>query len=42
VNITNVKGKERKSGRSRGRTRAWKKAIITLKQGDTIKLFEGV
>jgi len=42
VNIINVKGKERKSGRSRGRTRAWKKAIITLRQGDTIKLFEGV
>lgn len=42
VNIMNVKGKERKSGRTRGRTRAWKKAIVTLKQGDTIKLFEGV
>jgi len=42
VNIINFMGKQRRYGRIQGRTRAWKKAIITLRQGDTIKLFEGV
>ncbi len=42
VNIINFAGKQRKYGRSKGRTKAWKKAMVTLRQGDTIKLFEGV
>jgi large subunit ribosomal protein L23 len=28
-------------GRTRGRSAAWKKAIVTLKDGDSIAVFEG-
>jgi large subunit ribosomal protein L23 len=28
-------------GKSRGRTGAWKKAVVTLKEGDSIAVFEG-
>jgi large subunit ribosomal protein L23 len=28
-------------GRTRGKTEAWKKAIVTLKDGDSIAVFEG-
>lgn len=40
VNIIKVKGKIRKFKRSRGKTKAWRKTIITLKQGETIKELE--
>ena len=36
VNMVNVRGKGRNFGRAKGRTSDWKKAIITLKQGETI------
>lgn len=39
VNIINVPGKERRWGRHRGRTRPWKKAIVTLRPGQHIELF---
>jgi large subunit ribosomal protein L23 len=45
VNVINVRGKVRASpGRRRtpGMTRSWKKAIVTLKAGDRIELYEGV
>ncbi len=42
VNILNRQGKQRRYGRAQGRTRARKKAIITLKAGETIQIFEGV
>ena len=45
VNVLNVHGKERRSpGRRRtaGMTRSWKKAIVTLKPGHRIELYEGV
>jgi large subunit ribosomal protein L23 len=47
VNVINVKGKVRtrmrRGGRIVGRSRDWKKAIVTLQQGETIaNLFEGV
>jgi len=43
VNVLNVKGKRRRSGRrSPGKSPDWKKAIVTLAQGDKIQLFEGV
>ena len=53
VNIINVKGKTRRIGRQdqiyrrrirriQGRKKNWKKAIVTLKPGDTIPLFEGM
>jgi large subunit ribosomal protein L23 len=41
-----VKGKAKtqltRSGRFQGRTRTWKKAIVTLKEGDKIDYFENV
>ena len=45
VNVINVRGKVRASpGRRRtpGMTRSWKKAIVTLKPGGRIELYEGV
>ena len=42
VNTMNVRGKVRRMGRRPSRTRDWKKAIVTLAEGDTIQLFEGV
>ena len=40
VNIVNVRGKERRLRLGTGFTSAWKKAIVTLKDGDKIDLFE--
>jgi large subunit ribosomal protein L23 len=37
-----VRGKKRRIGRWEGRRPHWKKAIVTLKPGDTIEFFEGV
>jgi len=42
VNIITVPGKMRRIGRRQAMTPSWKKAIVTLKAGDKIKLFEGV
>lgn len=42
VNIVWVRGKEKRMGRSRGRSTPWKKAIVSLAPGDKIELFEGV
>jgi large subunit ribosomal protein L23 len=42
VNIIHVTGKVRRRGRSVGMTRAWKKAIVTLRAGQRLDLFEGV
>jgi len=42
VNILHMHGKMRRMGRSRGMTRPWKKAIVTLKAGDRIELFQGI
>lgn len=39
VNVSNVHGKMRRVGRSRGMTRQWKKAVVTLKPGHRIDLF---
>ncbi len=41
VSTINLKGKPRRRYRAVGRTRAIKKAIVFLKEGDTITLFEG-
>jgi large subunit ribosomal protein L23 len=35
-------GKERRVGKSRGRRPSWKKAYVTLAEGDRIDFFEGV
>ena len=42
VNILHVSGKVRRRGRSVGRTRSWKKAVVTLRAGQRLDLFEGV
>jgi len=41
VNISNCKAKPKRRGRFEGYTRNWKKAIVTLKEGYTIKELEG-
>ena len=41
VNIMNMKPKPKKRGVYEGETRGWKKAIVTLKEGYTIKELEG-
>ena len=38
---TTVPGKYKRVGRNVGRTNAWKKAIVALKEGDRIGVFEG-
>jgi large subunit ribosomal protein L23 len=47
VHVTAVRtavsrGKNKRVGRNIGRRPNWKKAIVTLKEGETIALFEGV
>ena len=42
VNVMTVPGKERRIGRRQVLTQSWKKAIVTLKPGDRIEIFEGV
>jgi large subunit ribosomal protein L23 len=40
VNTLNVLGKIRRRGRTFGRRPNWKKAIVTLKEGDKISILE--
>jgi large subunit ribosomal protein L23 len=42
VQTLRVRGKVKRLGRFQGRRPDWKKAVATLKQGDTIELYEGV
>lgn len=47
VKVTDVRtmryaGKAKRMGKHQGRRPSWKKAVVTLAQGDTIELFEGV
>ncbi len=42
VNVINVPGKRRSLGRRQLPAHPWKKAVVTLKEGDKIELFEGV
>ena len=42
VNVMTVPGKTRRVGRRQVLTPSWKKAVVTLKPGDKIELFEGV
>jgi large subunit ribosomal protein L23 len=39
VNTMVMRGKERRMGRGHARTQNWKKAIVTLKAGDSIDFF---
>ena len=42
VNVIRMSGKKARYGRISGKRKDWKKAIITLPQGQTIKVYEGV
>jgi large subunit ribosomal protein L23 len=41
VRTSNLLGKEKRLGRRFGKRPDWKKAIVTLKEGDRIEFFEG-
>lgn len=41
VRTMNVPGKFKRVGKNVGRTSAWKKAIVTLREGDRIEFLEG-
>ena len=42
VHTYTTHGKVRRQGRNQGRRPDWKRAIVKLKDGDTIEFFEGV
>jgi large subunit ribosomal protein L23 len=42
VRTSVARGKNKRVGRNMGRRPNWKKAVVTLKEGETIALFEGV
>ena len=42
VRTMSVKSKPKRRGYTSGKTRAWKKAIVQVKPGDTIPIFQGL
>ena len=42
VNVVNVNGKTKRLGRFSGKRSDWKKAIVTLKEGEKLELYESV
>ncbi len=42
VNLMNMKGKKKRLGRYEGKRPDWKKAIVTLHEGERIPFFEGL
>ncbi len=42
INILNYSGKSVHYGKTSGKTKNWKKAIVTLKPGEKIEIYEGV
>jgi len=46
VNVSTTKGKEKSQGRGSrrqsGYTSSWKRAVVTVQDGDSIEFFEGV
>jgi large subunit ribosomal protein L23 len=42
VNTQIVRGKRKRFGKAMGQTKSWKKAMVQLKEGDKIEIFEGV
>ena len=42
VNTMRVRGKVRRMGRYEGKRPDWKKAIVTVKDGQSIELFDGI
>src|ERR1700754_2058556 len=42
VRTVSVKSKPKRRGLTAGRTRSWKKAIVQVRPGDTIPIFQGL
>jgi large subunit ribosomal protein L23 len=42
VRTLSVKSKPKRRGVTRGRTRVWKKAIVQVRAGETIPIFQGL
>ncbi|KKR19937.1 MAG: 50S ribosomal protein L23 [Parcubacteria group bacterium GW2011_GWE2_39_37] len=42
VNVIRVKGKKVRHGKTQGQRKDWKKAVVTLPAGKSIKVYEGV
>ena len=42
VRTSSVKSKPKRRGYTAGRTREWKKAIVQVREGDTIPVFQGL
>jgi large subunit ribosomal protein L23 len=42
VRTSSVKSKPKRRGYTSGRTRAWKKAVVQVREGDTIPIFQGL
>ena len=42
VRTASVKSKPKRRGHTSGRTRSWKKAIVQVREGDTIPIFQGL
>jgi len=42
VRTMRMQGKKKRMGKNIGRKPSWKKAIVTLAEGDTVDFFEGV
>jgi large subunit ribosomal protein L23 len=42
VRTLSVKSKPKRRGYTAGRTRSWKKAIVQVRAGDTIPIFQGL
>ena len=42
VRTMSVKSKPKRRGLTAGRTRAWKKAVVQVRPGDTIPIFQGL
>ncbi len=40
VNVLNVRGKKKRQGRYVGKRADWRKALVTLKEGEKIELYE--
>ena len=41
VNVIQVRSKPKRRGLTRGRRPGWKKAIVQLREGESIEIFEG-
>ena len=42
VRTSSVKSKPKRRGQTAGRTRKWKKAIVQVREGDSIPIFRGL